>query len=136
MVVSVGFLGLLATLGFGLRSEGHVQQMTTATYRAQHIVSLIRSNGWANRWNASTSTWLAPTVTGLDDADGTRRPLDAPPFNSTDFPANNNMTRNIQVTQGAGPGELAYVVRIRVRVFWKVQGHEHDVELVAFQRRP
>jgi len=125
IVVALALLGTIASMTFGLKSSKQAERLSEATNYARESIGLVRDQGLA---------WATPLDAALNDSESTRRDLNAAPL--TAMPAGTNMKRNIQVLQGTGPGELANVARVRVRVYWTIDGHEKSVELVAFQRRP
>lgn len=125
-VLSVGILGTLSALAFGVNAVKMGDRTSEATNLARQIVEFVRLNA-SNIGGVDIFEDTLPS--SLNEADSTRTAMDATPLEGLNFDADLNYTRNIQVTFPNNPD----IAQIRVRVFWDERGNEKFVELIATQ---
>lgn len=139
-VVSVGMLGTLSALWYGIRSERYSERRTTGVFLCREVLNLVRSR------NLPFATSTFPNVaSGINDGNydddgddnGTKRALNAPPF-ANDFSGSENFRRRIEMKRLStnANSHLSRLAAIKVTVFWNEGGSEKRVTLWAFHKRP
>jgi type II secretory pathway pseudopilin PulG len=138
-VVSVGILGTLSALWYGIRSEKYSERRSVAIFQARELISQIRANNYP-----FNPTYIA-AGSDLNDGDydndgddgGAQRPFNHSPF-SNDFPNNPfNFQRRVEMKQLSNnpDSHLFNMAAIKVTVFWPEGGAEKRVTLWSYHRR-
>ncbi len=114
MVVSVGFLGTMSVLAWGLKAGDEGARMTEAINYSRDMLEIIRVRNLA---------FSGPnTVTTNTDLLGTHT-LDHPPFNTENLPgATSPFRREIAISRVAATGYEARMVTIQVTTTWEAKG--------------
>ena len=140
-VVSVGILGTVSALWYGIRSEKNSERRTHAVFQARELINVLRSNNYpfANPANLVVGSDINDGDIDNDgDDSGPRKPFNAPPF-TTHFPNNPfNFERRIEMKQlSTDPNShLSNMAAIKVTVYWVQGNSEKEVTLWAYHRRP
>ncbi len=142
-VVSVGVLGSLSALWYGIRSERYSERRTSAVYVAREMINQIRSQ------NLPFTTSTFPAVgSALNDGDidndgddgGARRNFNDPPFaNSTSFGiTSENFQRRIEMKRLSTNDDdfRSSIALVKVTLFWNEGASEKKVTLWAYHRKP
>lgn len=138
-VVSVGVLGAMSALWYGIRAERYAERRTTGVFVCRELLNLIRSRN--EPFNSTFPVIGSDLNDGNYDNDsddsGPRRPLNHPPF-ANDFSGAENFRRRIEMKRlSTDPNShLSSLAAIKVTVFWDEGGHEKWVTLWAFHKDP
>lgn len=139
-VVSVGILGTLSAIWYGIRSERYAERRTTAVFVCRELMNLIRSRN--EPFNTGTFPALgSPLNDGNYDDDGDdngpKRLLNDPPFGN-DFSGAENFRRRIEMKRlSTDPNNhLSDLAAIKVTVFWNEGASEKRVTLWAYHKDP
>jgi len=132
-VLTIGILGAYSAFSFSLNSVFHARNISVATNNARLLVEAVRLKNlppWA-------ATFPTSDESGLFDAPGARRALNAPPF-QLDLPADGQFSRRVHVERLSGDSNSYQynIARISVTVYWDEKGAEKQVQVKAFHRQP
>ncbi len=130
-VTSIALLGLLGSLGYGVRASRSGEVMSQAINHCTKLIELTRSRNLDFQGNPPPP----PATSGVNDSsDAVRRPLNAPPF-ASDFPADTAFERNIRLERMGASGDYNYdVMKITCTVFWTENGRERSLQFEAFHK--
>ncbi len=132
-VVSLGLLGLVSVLAYGVKASRSSEMSSLAMGHSIHLIELIRSR------NLGFSSGAVPPsgYSGLNDLPHERRALDAWPFQS-DFEADSAFQRCLSIRRvGDDAEEYDHeVLLIRAEVFWSENNEERSVSFEALHTRP
>ncbi len=142
-VVSVGVLGTMSALWYGIRSERYSERRTAAVFVVREMLNQIRSQ------NLPFTTSTFPAVGSElndgsfdDDSDdsGPKRAFNAPPFaNTTSFGnTTESFQRRIEMKR-LSTNENDYrstIAAVKVSLFWNEGASEKKVTLWAYHRKP
>lgn len=146
-VVSVGVLGTVSALWYGIRSEKYSERRANAVFQAREMVNAIREgnypfNGGSDNngipWMTVGSELNDGDYDADSDDDGDRRPFNAPPFENL-YPTNEfNFQRRVEMKQ-LSTSSSSYesdLAAIKVTLFWNEGRHDKEVTLWGYHRRP
>lgn len=138
-VVSVGVLGTLSALWYGIRSERYAERRTEAVNICRELVNVIRTHGYARRG----SIYMVPNSELNDgdyyddsDDDGVRHPFNAPPFANL-YPDNPyNFERHVEMVMlSDDPNSHLYnLAGVKVTLLWDEGGSEKKMTLWSYQK--
>ncbi len=138
-VVSVGTLGAVSALWYGIKTEKYAERRSSAVFLGREMLNLIRSR------NLPFLPTVPPVGDPINDGDyddpgddnGARRPYNAPPF-SNDFDTDFNFERRIEMKlMSSNPNNhLSQMAGIKVTLYWVEGGAQKEVTLWGFHRRP
>lgn len=138
-VVSVGTLGAVSALWYGIRTEKYAERRTKAVFLSREMLNLVRSR------NLPFLPTVPPVGDPINDGvyddpgddNGARRPFNAPPF-SNDFSSDFNFERRIEMKlMSANPNDhMSEMAGIKVTLYWVEGGAAKEVTLWGFHRRP
>lgn len=140
-VVSVGILGTVSALWYGIKSERQSERRAHAVFQARELINVIRAGNYP--FSNPANLVIGSDVNDGDidndsDDNGPRKPFNATPFGN-EFPNNPfNFERRIEMKQlSTDPtNHLSNVVAIKVSVFWNEGDSLKEVTLWAYHRRP
>lgn len=127
----MGLLAMVSVLAYAARASRSSELSSEAVGHAVHLIELIRSR------NLDFGGFTVPpaSTSGINDPPGTRRPLNAYPFNS-DFQAS-SFERHIEMARMGPSGDYKYnVMKIECTVFWEENGEERSVSFEAHHTKP
>lgn len=140
-VVSVGILGTVSSLWYGIKSEKGSERRTNAVFLGRELANLVRSRNLPFA-DPSYFTVGSDINDGNYDSDaddsGPRRAFNAPPF-ANDFPTNElNYERRIEIKlMSADPNShLNDIVAIKVTIYWDEGGSRKEAVTWAYHKRP
>lgn len=138
-VVSVGVLGTVSALWYGIRSERYSDRRAQAVYQAREMINLIRTR---NLPFLDDNLDLGSDINDGDyDNDGDDNAVwknfNAAPF-ADDFTNEFNFQRHIEMkAMSTDPdSHLSDLVAIKVVLKWVDGSTEKEVKLWAYHRRP
>ena len=140
-VVSVGILGTVSALWYGIRSEKNSERRTHAVFQARELINILRSDNYpfVNPANLVIGSDVNDgDIDDDSDDNGPRKPFNAPPF-ANHFSSNPfNFERRIEMKQlSTDPNShLSKMAAIKVTVYWVQGNSEKEVTLWAYHRRP
>jgi hypothetical protein len=138
-VVSVGVLGTVSALWYGIRSERYSERRTHAVFQAREMLNLIRARNLPfQNGNLAPGSPLNDGDYEDDTDDASfKRPFDAPPF-SNDFDNEFNFKRHVEMKLlSTDPGNhLSQVAGLKVTLFWTEGSSEKELTLWAYHRQP
>lgn len=131
VVLTIGLLGVMGSLTFGLRASAYSGTTSEAVNCARQILERIRLQNLA--WSDNV---IPPDTVGLADTASDRRAIEAPPFQA--MTPSRNLRRNIQMHRvSMVASDPNYnLMQVQVTIYWFDRGSEKSVALCAFQRRP
>lgn len=132
-VLAVGLLSLLVVVLHGLRAAQVASRQSESLHHARRLIELVRVRNLAfEQFPASPGA-----ESGVGDAAGVRRSLDAPPF-AQDLPSGTGLERHIACERvGAAATTYDYeLMKVTVTIFYTERGHRRQVRLQALQARP
>lgn len=138
-VVSVGTLGAVSALWYGIKTEKYAERRTKAVFLSRELLNLVRARNLP----------FLPTVPAIGDPindgdyddpsddGGPRRPFNDPPF-SNDFASDFNFERRIEMKlMSSDPNNhLSEMAGIKVSLFWTEGAARKEVTLWGYHRRP
>lgn len=138
-VVSVGVLGTISALWYGIRSERYSERRTHAIYQARELMNIIRArNEPFNNDHLVLGSDLNDGDYDNDADDGlVRKPFNAPPFTS-DFDNEFQFERSVEMKLvSTNPNDhRSKLVALKVMLFWNEGDQEKKVTLWTYHRRP
>ncbi len=140
-VVSVGILGTISALWYGIKSEKQSERRSHAVFQARELINILRSGNYPFSNPANLVVGSDVNDGDIDnDADdsGSRKPFNAPPFGNH-FPENPfNFQRRIEMKQISNDpnSHLSNMAAIKVTVFWNEGRSDKEVTLWAYHRKP
>ena len=140
-VVSVGILGTVSALWYGIKSERQSERRAHAVFQARELINVLRAQNYPFSDPANLVVGSVVNDGNIDDDsddNGPRKPFNAPPF-GTEFPNNPfNFERRIEMKQLSNDpnSHLSNMVAIKVTVFWNEADSLKEVTLWAYHRRP
>lgn len=139
-VLAVVLLGSAAALHYGMQASHHGGLTTEAGNHARTLMEIMLAE---NR--AFATAGLPDSSSGINDAAGVTRELNAPPFQASSYQlvSQQRFTRHIEVRNYALAGDAAAVKlwkdevrQVAVSVHWNEGGRPHSLTLVSMCRRP
>ena len=140
-VVSVGILGTISSLWYGIKSEKGSERRTNAVFLGRELANLVRSRNLP--FADPTYLTIGSAINDGDydnDADdnGARQPFNAAPF-ANDFPTNElNFERRIEIKlmSSSANNHLNDIVAIKVTLYWDEGGSRKEATTWAYHKRP
>lgn len=135
-VVSVGVLGTVSALWYGIRSERYSDRRSNAVYQAREMLNQIRAKNYP---------FIAGALTQLNDGDydsaaddnGPRKAFNAPPFENF-YPTNPyNFERRVEIKMMSNNANshLSDLAAIKVTLWWTEGASEKSLTLYGMHRR-
>ncbi|HIB67628.1 MAG TPA: hypothetical protein EYO33_21650 [Phycisphaerales bacterium] len=138
-VVSMGVLGTISSLWYGIKSERHSERRTQAIYQARELLNLIRArNEPFNNNHLDLGSNLNDGNYDDDSDDGrVRRAFNAAPF-ASDLSDEFNFQRSVEmkILDTNASSHRSRMVAIKVMLFWTEGDQEKMVTLWTYHRRP
>ena len=138
-VVSMGVLGTVSALWYGIRSERYSERRTQAVYQARELMNIIRArNEPFNNNHLDPGSNLNDGDYDNDSDDGqVRRPFNDHPF-ASDFTNEFNFERSVEMKllSTNSNDHRNQMVAIKVMLFWNEGDQEKRVTLWTYHRRP
>lgn len=138
-VVTVGTLGAVSALWYGIKTEKYAERRTKAVFLGREMLNLIRSR------NLPFLPTVPPIGDPINDGDydnpaddgGARRAFNDPPF-SNDFNSDFNFERRIEMkSMSTDPNDhMSEMAGIKVTLYWVEGGSQKEVTLWGYHRRP
>lgn len=114
MVVSIGFLGTMSVLAWGLKAGDEGARMTEAINYSRDMLEIIRVRNLA--FSGPNTITTDPDLLGVHT-------LDHPPFNTDGLPGTASpFRRDISIARVAATGYQARMVTIQVSTTWEAKG--------------
>lgn len=139
-VVSMGVLGTVSALWYGIRSERYSDRRAQAVYQAREMINLIRTRNlpFADATAMTVGSELNDGDYDNDaDDDTVWKDFDAAPF-ADDFTDEFNFQRHVEmkVLSTDSNSHLSDLAAIKVIIKWVDGSTEKEVKLWAYHRRP
>jgi len=126
-ILATGLLALYAAMTYGTRANSHGRRLSQATFAGREMLSLIKGRNLAKIANPAS----------LSDPPGSRRPLDAPPFeNDMQAYAQSDLKRNLVVRRLSNVNtSFDYeIVSLKVTLYWSEGSREVELPLETYDR--
>lgn len=140
-VVSVGVLGTVSALWYGIKSEKGSERRSHAVFQARELINILRAGNYPFSNPAHLVVGSDVNDGDIDndgDDNGARRPFNDPPFGNH-FPNNPfNFERRIEMKQVSNDpnNHLSNMAAIKVTVYWNEGSSTKEVSLWSYHRRP